>query len=143
MYYGGGSSRAIYYGGASRPVYYGGGGAPAAYAGSGYGGAYYYGGVGSGGEEDDSLMGAVTIGRMLRVCTQRWVTIAVFVIIGFIVAFAVFKISPMIYEAESVFEMSMRRPLTRICGPPSSMRISVRPWTRSSTRGWPACAAVP
>ena len=109
MYYGGGSSRAIYYGGASRPVYYGGGGAPAAYAGSGYGGAYYYGGVGSGGEEDDSLMGAVTIGRMLRVCTQRWVTIAVFVIIGFIVAFAVFKISPMIYEAESVFEMSMRR----------------------------------
>jgi len=107
MYYGGGS-RAIYYGGSSRPVYYG-GGAPAAYAGSGYGGAYYYGGVGSGGEEDDSLMGAVTIGRMLRVCTQRWVTIAVFVIIGFIVAFAVFKISPMIYESESLFEMSMRR----------------------------------
>ncbi len=109
MYYGGGS-RSIYYGGSGRPVYYG-GGSPAAYAGTGYGGAYYYGGVGSGGggEEDDSLMGAVTIGRMLRVCTQRWVTIAVFVIIGFIVAFAVFKISPMIFEAESVFEMSMRR----------------------------------
>ncbi len=53
-------------------------------------------------------MGAVTVGRMLRVCTQRWVTILVFVIIGFIAAFAVFKISPMIYEAESVFEMSMR-----------------------------------
>ncbi|MFA7053635.1 MAG: hypothetical protein WC328_11500, partial [Kiritimatiellia bacterium] len=89
MYYGGGN-RAIYYGGSDRPVYYG-GGAPAAYAGSGYGGAYYYGGIGSGGggEEDDSLMGAVTVGRMLRVCTQRWVTIAVFVIIGFIVAFAV------------------------------------------------------
>ncbi|MFA7054003.1 MAG: AAA family ATPase, partial [Kiritimatiellia bacterium] len=66
-------------------------------------------GSGGGGEEDDSLMGAVTVGRMLRVCTQRWVTIAVFVIIGFIVAFAVFKISPMIFEAESVFEMSMRR----------------------------------
>lgn len=109
MYYGGGN-RAIYYGGSDRPVYYG-GGAPAAYAGSGYGGAYYYGGIGSGGggEEDDSLMGAVTVGRMLRVCTQRWVTIAVFVIIGFIVAFAVFKISPMIFEAESVFKMSMRR----------------------------------
>lgn len=109
MYYGGGN-RAIYYGGSDRPMYYG-GGAPAAYAGSGYGGSYYYGGIGSGGggEEDDSLMGAVTVGRMLRVCTQRWVTIAVFVIIGFIVAFAVFKISPMIFEAESVFEMSMRR----------------------------------
>lgn len=107
VYYGGGS-RAIYYGGSSRPVYYG-GGAPGAYGSSGYGGAYYYGGMGGGGEDDDSLMGAVTLTRMLRVCTQRWVTIAVFVIIGFIVAFAVFKISPMIYEAESVFEMSIRR----------------------------------
>lgn len=109
MYYGGGS-RAMYYGGGSRAMYYG-GNSPAAYpAGTGaYGGAYYYGGAGTGnGEEDDSLLGAVTIGRMLRVCTQRWVTIVVFVIIGFIAAFAVFKISPMIYEAESVFEMSMR-----------------------------------
>ena len=106
VYYGGGS-RAIYYGGSSRPVYYG-GGSPAAY-GSGYGGAYYYGGIGGGGEDNDSLMGAVTLTRLLRVCTQRWVTIAVFVIIGFIVAFAVYKISPTIYEAESVFEMSMRR----------------------------------
>ena len=92
VYYGGGS-RAIYYGGSSRPVYYG-GGAPGAYGSSGYGGAYYYGGMGGGGEDDDSLMGAVTLTRMLRVCTQRWVTIAVFVIIGFIVAFAVFKICP-------------------------------------------------
>jgi len=110
MYYGGGS-RAMYYGGGSRAMYYG-GNSPAAYpAGTGaYGGAYYYGGAGAGnGEEDDSLLGAVTIGRMLRVCTQRWVTIVVFVIIGFIAAFAVYKISPMIYEAESVFEMSMRR----------------------------------
>jgi capsular exopolysaccharide synthesis family protein len=106
VYYGGGS-RAIYYGGSSRPVYYG--GSPGAYGSGGYGGAYYYGGMGGGGEEDDSLMGVVTLTRVLRVCTQRWVTIAVFVIIGFIVAFAVYKISPMIYEAESVFEMSMRR----------------------------------
>ena len=107
--YHGGSSRAMYYGGSAQPVYYG-GASPAAYAGAGaYGGAYYYGGAGGGSsDEDDSLMGAVTVGRMLRVCTQRWVTILVFVIIGFIAAFAVFKISPMIYEAESVFEMSMR-----------------------------------
>ncbi len=108
MYYGG-NSRAMYYGGPSRAVYYG-GGSPAAYPGSGTGGGgYYYGGMGTGGIEDsDSLLGTVTIGRMLRVCTQRWVTITVFVIIGFIAAFAVFKISPMIYESESVFEMSMR-----------------------------------
>jgi len=109
MYYGG-DSRAMYYGGSSRAMYYG-SGSPAAYPSgpAGYGGAYYYGGISGGGaEEDDSLMGAVTVGRMVRVCTQRWVTIVVFVIIGFIAAFAVFKISPMIYEAESVFEMSMR-----------------------------------
>lgn len=108
MYYGG-NSRAMYYGGQSRAVYYG-GASPAAYpVAGGYGGSYYYGGVGGGiGEEEESLMGAVTIGRMVRVCTQRWVTIVVFSIIGFISAFAVFKISPTIYEAESVFEMSMR-----------------------------------
>ncbi|MDD4017290.1 MAG: AAA family ATPase [Kiritimatiellae bacterium] len=108
MYYGG-TNRAVYYGGTNRAMYYG-NSSPAAYPGGagGYGGSYYYGGVGSGGEEDDSLLGAVTIGRMIRVCVQRWVTIVVFVIIGFIAAFAVFKISPMIYEAESVFEMSLR-----------------------------------
>jgi len=108
MYYGS-TNRALYYGGASRAMYYG-NSSPAAYPGGagGYGGSYYYGGVGSGGEDDDSLLGAVTIGRMIRVCVQRWVTIVVFVIIGFIAAFAVFKISPMIYEAESVFEMSLR-----------------------------------
>ena len=113
VYYGGGS-KAMYAGSSARAMYYG-GGTPAVYAApgsAGYGGGYYYGGATGGGigDGEDSLMGAVTIGRMLRVCTQRWVTIIVFVIIGFITAFAVFKISPMIYEAESVFEMSMRRP---------------------------------
>jgi len=103
MYYGGGS-RAMYYGGATPVAYHQ--GPPAGYG--GYGGAYYGGGLGAGGEEDDTLMGAVTIGRMIRVCAQRWVTIVVFVILGFIAAFAVFKISPTIYEAESVFEMSLR-----------------------------------
>jgi len=110
MYYGG-KSRSMYYGNSPRAVYYG-GGSPAAYAApGGYGGSYYGGAAGGGvGDDEESLMGAVTIGRMLRVCTQRWVTILVFVIIGAFAAFAVFKISPMIYEAESVFEMSMRRP---------------------------------
>jgi capsular exopolysaccharide synthesis family protein len=111
MYYGG-NSRAMYYGGSQRAVYYG-GAAPAAYgapAGA-YGGGYYYGGMGGGvGDGEESLMGAVTIGRMIRVCTQRWVTLVVFVIIGLITAFAVYKISPTIYEAESIFEMSLRQP---------------------------------
>lgn len=103
MYYGGGN-RAMYYGGASPVAYHQ--GPPAGYG--GYGGAYYGGGLGAGAEDDDSLLGTVTIGRMIRVCVQRWVTIVVFVILGFIAAFAVYKISPMIYEAESVFEMSIR-----------------------------------
>lgn len=110
MYYGGGS-RAMYYGGGgNRSMYYGGGAPGAQYpGGAGYGSGYYYGGGGGGiTDDEDSLMGSVTIGRMIRVCTQRWVTIAVFVILGLVVAFAVFKISPTIYEAESVFEMSIR-----------------------------------
>ena len=110
MYYGGGN-RAMYYGGGNRAMYYGGGSSAAHYPGGagGYGSGYYY-GAGGGGitDDEDSLMGSVTIGRMIRVCTQRWVTIAVFVILGLVVAFAVFKISPTIYEAESVFEMSIR-----------------------------------
>lgn len=113
VYYSSSGNRAMYYGGSARTMYYG-GGSPAAYSGpggSGYGGGYYYGSAtGAGGDDDDSLMGAVTIGRMLRVCSQRWVTIVVFVILGLITAFAVYKISPVIYEAQSVFEMSLRRP---------------------------------
>lgn len=102
IYYGGFNKRAIYYGGHAPSAYPG-------YPGGGYGGGAYYYGMGGGvGDDTDSLMGTVTIGRMLRVCSQRWVTLVVFVIIGFIAAFAVFKISPMIYEAESVFEMSIR-----------------------------------
>jgi len=110
IYYGG-NNKAMYYGGHSRAAYYG-GGSPMAHSGAaGYGGGYYYGGpTGGGNVDDDSLMGAVTLGRMLRVCSQRWVTIVVFVIMGFITAFAVYKISPTVYEAESVFEMSMRQP---------------------------------
>ncbi|MDD4024370.1 MAG: AAA family ATPase [Kiritimatiellae bacterium] len=110
MYYGGGS-RAMYYGGGKRSMYYG-GGSPAAYypgGAGGYGSGYYYGGGGGGiSDDEESLMGSVTIGRMIRVCTQRWVTIAVFIILGLVTAFAVYKISPTIYEAESVFEMSIR-----------------------------------
>jgi len=134
VYYGGQSpavyssspkSSAIYYGGRSPAAYatsprspslYGGGvpgaGYPGGGPGYGYGaGGYYYGGPGSGvGDDEESLTGAITIGRMIRVCTQRWITIFVFVVIGLVSSFAVFKISPVIYESRSVFEMSLRRP---------------------------------
>lgn len=111
MYYGG-KSGPMYYGGASRPVY---GASAPAYGGGAYGGAggsYYYGGVpGSDNPgEEDSLLGSLTIGRVLRVASQSWITILVFVIVSVLAAFAVFKVSPIIYEATSRFEMSIRKP---------------------------------
>ena len=105
--------RPIYYSGSSRPIYYGSKSGGMAYGGAPYGGtaAYYGGHGGTGGPaDDDSLVGAVTLGRILRVCSQRWVTIVVFTIIGLILAFAVYKVSPTIFEATSVFEMSIRKP---------------------------------
>lgn len=97
-----------------RPAYYG----RAAYYGAmpydsvagGAGAPYYYGGAASDNADDDSLTGSVTLSRVLRVCTQRWVTILVFVILGAIGSFFFFKISPTIYQASSILEMSIRPP---------------------------------
>lgn len=97
-YYG----RVPYYAG-NQAAAYGGQNGP----GSGYGNAY--GGVGRGvAEDEESLVGTITVGRMLRVCQQRWITILVFCILGAIGAFAVFKISPTVYQAVSLFEMNVR-----------------------------------
>lgn len=103
MQHSGGGRRSLYYAGPVNPMYYG-GGAPGAYGVSSYG-------EGGGGEDESSLMGSLSIMRMFRVCTQRWVTIMVFVIVGAVVSLAVFKISPEIYEAGSLLEMNPRRPI--------------------------------
>ncbi len=108
IYYGGQGSSPMYYGG-RKPMYYGAGksyGAPA------YGGAYggtYGGDPANGGGEDGSVVGTITLSRMLRVVSQRWLSVFVFLIIGLIIAFAVYRISPTIYEAKSEFTMDMRR----------------------------------
>ena len=107
MYYGSGKSSPVYYGG-KKPMYYGSG----AYGGGSYGGSAYggaYGGSGGGGNDDGSVIGTITIGRMLRVVSQRWLSVFVFLLVGLIVAFAVYRISPTIYEATSEFTMDMRR----------------------------------
>ena len=107
------SSRPLYYGGTSSGS---GGGSrgPAYYGGTSYGGsAYYYGGVyGSSGQSggDDSMLGVLTAGRILRVVAQRWILVLVALLIGLVVAFAVYRISPTIYEATSEFTMDMKRP---------------------------------
>lgn len=102
LYYGTAKKSPIYYGSAQTPAYYGGGSAP-----------YYYGGSGGapGGNEDaDSLVGTITLGRVLRVIAQRWISVLVFLLIGLVAAFAVYRISPTIYEAKSEFTMDIRRP---------------------------------
>ena len=108
------SSRPLYYGGSGASAGGGSGRGPAYYGGTAYGGgAYYYGGAygssGGSGGGDDSMLGALTAGRILRVVAQRWILVLVALLIGLMVAFAVYRISPTIYEAQSSFTMDMRR----------------------------------
>ena len=93
IYYGSTKSSPIYYGtpspsyGSSRPpMYYN---VPKQYGQYGSYGAY--GGVGGPGN-DKSLVGTLTLGRILRVVSQRWLTIFVFLLIGIIVSFSVYSV---------------------------------------------------
>ena len=106
IYYG--SSNKMSYGGGKGPVYYGRGGAYGAYG--SYGAYGQYGSAaGAGPTEDGSIVGTITLSRMLRVVSQRWLSVFVFLLVGLLVAFAVFRISPTIYEARSEFTLDMRR----------------------------------
>ena len=102
----------IYYGTSKRtPMYYGSsqGAMPYYYGGSGgnYGRApYYYGG--SSAQDSDSLVGTITPARVLRVISQRWISVLVFLLVGLVASFAVYRISPTIYEANSEFTVQMR-----------------------------------
>ena len=96
LYYGTAKKSPIYYGSAQTPAYYG-GGTP-----------YYYGGQPQG-QESDSLVGTITLGRVLRVIAQRWISVLVFLLIGLVASFAVYRISPTVYEARSEFTMDTRR----------------------------------
>ena len=102
----------IYYGTSKRtPMYYGSsqGAMPYYYGGSGgnYGRApYYYGG--SSAQDSDSLVGTITPARVLRVISQRWISVLVFLLVGLVASFAVYRISPTIYEAKSEFTVQMR-----------------------------------
>ncbi len=101
LYYGTSKKAPVYYGSPKAPAYYGGG----------YGrqAPYYY-GDNSSHSDSDSLVGTITLGRILRVISQRWISVLVFLLIGLVAAFAVYRISPTIYEARSEFTMDMRRP---------------------------------
>lgn len=114
LYYGSSkSSSPMYYGGGAKPAY--GGKSPMYYGARPYGqygqyGSYgAYGGTSPHAGEDGSIVGTITLSRILRVVAQRWLSVFVFLLIGIIVAFAVYRISPTIYEARSEFTMDMRR----------------------------------
>ena len=100
LYYGTARKSPIYYGSSQTPMYYGGSG----------GNAPYYYGRGQGEQDSDSVIGTITVGRVLRVIAQRWISVLVFFLIGLVAAFAVYRISPTIYEAKSEFTMDTRRP---------------------------------
>lgn len=110
IYYGVPKNSPIYYGApanAPAPMYYGGETGPAYYGSKNGGSApYYYGG---GDRDDESLVGTVTVTRILRVFAQRWISVLVFVLIGLVASFAVYRISPTIYEARAEFSIDMRR----------------------------------
>ena len=107
-----GGASPMYYGG-KKPMYYGGAGR--SYGNPGYGGAYGYGAYGgmaygrAPGEEEGSFVGKVTLTRILRVISKRWLSVFVFLLVGLIVSFAIYRISPTIYQATSEFTMDMRR----------------------------------
>ena len=107
IYYGGRSSPMYY--GSKKPMYYGAGGGTYGKGAYGAYGAYGDAALGGQGGDDGSIVGTITIGRMLRVISQRWLSVFVFLLVGLIVAFAVYRISPTIYEATSEFTMDMRR----------------------------------
>ena len=101
----------LYYGTSKKsPIYYGMSNAPYHYASGGsYGRTpYYYGGAG--GQDPDSLVGSVTPARILRVVSQRWITVLVFLLVGLVASFAIYRISPTIYESKSEFTVQMRGP---------------------------------
>lgn len=83
---------------------------PAVYGGSG--GAYAapgsaYASPASGG---DAGTGALSVGRIIRVCTNHWMTIFVFLILGLLAAFVIYQLLPEKWEADAYYEMSVRGP---------------------------------
>lgn len=63
----------------------------------------------SGGAEEGGT-GALSVGRIIRVCANHWMTIFVFLILGLLAAFVIYQLLPVKWEAEAYYEMSVRGP---------------------------------
>ncbi len=99
-------------------------GGPSYYGGPSYGGPSYYGGAygttlpyyssnGNAAAGDDandggSVLGPLSISRVIRVIGQKWPTLVVAILLGLGAGFAYYKAAPVSYKATSVIEMSVR-----------------------------------
>lgn len=102
-----GTSRGpAYYSGRSAAYYYGSSGG-GAYYGGGYGISYYGGNEGQDNNED-SMLGPLSVQRVLRVMLQKWPTLLVSVLLGLACGFAYYKTAPVIYRASATIEMTVR-----------------------------------
>lgn len=87
--------------GSGAPAY----GAPA-YGASAYGASSY--GASGAGDGEGEGGGALSVGRIIRVCATHWMTIFVFLILGLLAAFVLYQLLPQRFEAEAYYEMSVR-----------------------------------
>ena len=99
-------------------------GGPSYYGGPSYGGPSYYGGAygttlpyysssgnaaaGEDANDGGSVLGPLSISRVLRVIGQKWPTLVVAILLGLGAGFAYYKAAPVSYKATSVIEMSVR-----------------------------------
>ncbi len=99
-------------------------GGPSYYGGPSYGGPSYYGGAygttlpyyssngnAAAGEDTNdggSVLGPLSISRVIRVIGQKWPTLVVAILLGLGAGFAYYKAAPVSYKATSVIEMSVR-----------------------------------
>lgn len=69
---------------------------------------YYYGSPNNSNEEEDSIFGPVTLHRIIRVTLLKWPTLIVSVVLGLMAGFAYYKLSPVVYKAQSMIELSVK-----------------------------------
>ena len=59
--------------------------------------------------EDEPIGGsAMSVGRIIRVCANHWMTIFVFLILGLLASFVIFQLLPTKWEAKAYYAMSVQ-----------------------------------
>ncbi len=81
----------------------------AAYGGTAYGGNAYA-AAPSVSDDDTGGGGALSVGRILRVCSNHWMTIFVFLVLGLLASFVIYQLLPEKWEANAYYEMTVRGP---------------------------------